>query len=42
MFIYQGAFQFKLWTGIEAPIETMRKAVYIALNAKADDIGRDK
>lgn len=42
MFIYQGAFQFKLWTGIEAPIETMRKAVYIALNAEADDIGRDK
>jgi shikimate dehydrogenase len=34
MFVYQGAFQFKLWTGMEAPIETMRRAVYAALNAE--------
>jgi len=42
MFVYQGAFQFTLWTGMEAPIETMRRAVYTALNAEADDIGTDK
>jgi shikimate dehydrogenase len=27
MFIYQGAFQFELWTGMQAPIEVMREAV---------------
>lgn len=40
MFVYQGAFQFTLWTGMEAPVETMRKAVYAALNAQADETGR--
>ncbi|MDD4073084.1 MAG: shikimate dehydrogenase [Desulfobacterales bacterium] len=27
MFVYQGAFQFELWTGKKAPVEVMRKAV---------------
>ncbi len=31
MFVYQGAFQFELWTGIKAPIETMRSTVRKAL-----------
>jgi len=31
MLVNQGAFQFKLWTGIEAPIDIMKKAVYEAL-----------
>ncbi|MDF1593436.1 MAG: shikimate dehydrogenase [Desulfobacterales bacterium] len=39
MFVYQGAFQFTLWTGMEAPVETMRKTVYAALNAQADETG---
>jgi len=42
MFVYQGVFQFKLWTGMEAPIETMRSAVYTALNADADDTGSNR
>jgi len=41
MFVYQGAFQFKLWTGMEAPIETMRRAVFTALSADADGHGWD-
>jgi len=36
MFVYQGAGQFKLWTGSEAPVEMMRMAVLAGLNA-ADD-----
>lgn len=36
MFVYQGAFQFELWTGIKAPNEAMRKAVLTALNEKED------
>ena len=36
MFVYQGAFQFGLWTGEEAPVETMRAAVYAALNETHD------
>ncbi|MEW6674235.1 MAG: shikimate dehydrogenase [Thermodesulfobacteriota bacterium] len=36
MFVYQGAYQFKLWTGMEAPVEVMRTAVYDALKAVAD------
>jgi shikimate dehydrogenase len=32
MFIHQGAYQFKLWTGLEAPLETMRDAVLEALS----------
>jgi shikimate dehydrogenase len=31
MFVYQGACQFELWTGIEAPVPKMRKAVLEAL-----------
>ena len=27
MFVYQGAFQFELWTGMQAPVEAMRAAV---------------
>ena len=27
MFIYQGAFQFELWTGMKAPVDVMKKAV---------------
>ena len=34
MFIRQGAEQFRLWTGLEAPIETMRSAVEEALRSK--------
>ena len=34
MFIYQGAEQFKLWTGQEAPVELMRKVVEEALYCK--------
>lgn len=35
MFVYQGAFQFELWTGRTAPVEIMRKTVMDALS-KAD------
>ncbi|MBF0102588.1 MAG: shikimate dehydrogenase [Desulfobacterales bacterium] len=31
MFVYQGAFQFELWTQIQAPLEVMRNAVLQAL-----------
>lgn len=31
MFIYQGAEQFRMWTGLDAPIETMTRAVEKAL-----------
>ena len=31
MFIHQGAEQFRLWTGIEPPLETMTRAVKEAL-----------
>jgi shikimate dehydrogenase len=31
MFVYQGAFQFELWTGKKAPVEVMKKAVLNAL-----------
>ncbi|MBW2406213.1 MAG: shikimate dehydrogenase [Deltaproteobacteria bacterium] len=34
MFVYQGAFQFELWTGMKAPVEVMKKAV---LNALVED-----
>lgn len=34
MFVYQGAFQFELWTGKKAPVEVMRKAVLTALSEK--------
>jgi len=42
MFVYQGAFQFKLWTEREAPVEIMRKAVYTALTAETGGAGRDR
>jgi shikimate dehydrogenase len=32
MFVYQGAFQFELWTGMQAPVEVMRAAVSEALS----------
>jgi shikimate dehydrogenase len=32
MFVYQGARQFALWTGLEPPIAQMRQAVWEALN----------
>ena len=31
MFVHQGAFQFELWTGIKAPVDVMKKAVFDAL-----------
>ncbi len=31
MFVYQGAFQFELWTGRKAPVDVMKKAVLNAL-----------
>jgi len=31
MFVYQGAFQFEIWTGIKAPVDIMKKAVLDAL-----------
>ena len=34
MFVYQGAFQFELWTGKKAPIDIMTKTVLDALGAK--------
>jgi len=36
MFVYQGAFQFELWTGKRAPVEVMKKAVLNALG-KGDE-----
>ena len=38
MFVYQGAIQFKLWTGLEAPLETMRQSVIGALGVVAPEI----
>ena len=32
MFIYQGAGQFELWTGLKAPVDIMRMSVLAALN----------
>jgi 3-dehydroquinate synthase len=34
MFVYQGAFQFELWTGLQAPVEVMREAVIEALEMR--------
>ena len=36
MFVYQGAFQLELWTGMKAPVEVMKKAVLNALG-KGDE-----
>ena len=32
MFIYQGVFQFELWTGLKAPVAVMQAAVESALS----------
>jgi shikimate dehydrogenase len=32
MFVYQGAEQFRLWTGLEPPIDVMKEAVREVLN----------
>jgi shikimate dehydrogenase len=32
MFVYQGAFQLELWTGMKAPVEVMKKAVLYVLD----------
>jgi shikimate dehydrogenase len=32
MLVYQGAIGFKLWTGLEAPVEAMYKALEKAFN----------
>ena len=37
MFIHQGAEQFRLWTGLEAPVDTMSRAVEGALNKNERD-----
>jgi shikimate dehydrogenase len=34
MFVYQGAIQFELWTGLKAPVDIMRKAVLDVLTPK--------
>jgi len=36
MFVYQGAFQFELWTGKKAPLSVMRKAVLDGLGKEYD------
>jgi shikimate dehydrogenase len=38
MFVYQGAFQFELWTGMRAPVEVMKKAVLNALKAESSKL----
>jgi shikimate dehydrogenase len=35
MFVFQGAYQFELWTGQKAPVEVMRNSVLKALGAKS-------
>ncbi|TYP78063.1 shikimate dehydrogenase [Paenibacillus methanolicus] len=35
MFIYQGAYAFEYWTGVDAPVAAMREAVLDALGASA-------
>jgi shikimate dehydrogenase len=35
MFIHQGAEQFRLWTGLEPPIDTMRRVVTQALRQRS-------
>lgn len=36
MLLYQGARQFELWTGTEAPVEVMRRAIFSHLGIPAD------
>ena len=33
MLVYQGAIGFKLWTGLDAPVQVMRQALEEAFNA---------
>lgn len=35
MFVYQGAKQFELWTGLDAPVDLMKQVVYEALTFNA-------
>ena len=34
MFVYQGASQFELWTGMKAPLDVMRSSVYSILSSR--------
>jgi shikimate dehydrogenase len=34
MFVFQGAYQFELWTGQKAPVDVMQDAVLEALGVK--------
>jgi shikimate dehydrogenase len=36
MFVFQGAYQFELWTGQKAPVDVMRKSVLEALGVKGN------
>ena len=40
MFVYQGAFQLELWTGMKAPVEVMKKAVLNALGKGGDQLNK--
>lgn len=42
MFVYQGAIQFSLWTGMQAPVTAMRRAVLDELTAQAQRLGQPK
>ena len=35
MLLYQGAAQFELWTGLQAPVEVMRQSLLTSLGAVA-------
>jgi shikimate dehydrogenase len=39
MFIYQGAEQFRIWTGLEPPVEIMREAAKKSLLSRAESAG---
>ena len=34
MLLYQGASSFRIWTGIEAPLEEMRRALISAIDSR--------
>ncbi len=42
MFVYQGAIQFSLWTGLQAPVTAMRRVVLDELTAQAQRLGQPK